>query len=156
MSKDIKLSKTQISKIIQSGGSFASSLGNLRKKALANVAISLATVNLPGLVSNLVSNAINKFERKRSGKGAVRAGKGFTLFISNENMNDIIKIKKSLEDSNVLIDSITETVKHEKKTKKNKKKTRRWISSCYVSTSSRSISATSDFFNSKRYKWKRS
>ena len=34
------------------------------------------------------------------------------LFILNENMNDIIKIIKSLEHSNVLIDGITETVKH--------------------------------------------
>ena len=57
-----------------------------------------------------------KDERKISGKGAVRAGKGFTLFISNEDINDIIKIIKiikSLEDSNVLIDGITERVKHE-------------------------------------------
>ena len=35
------------------------------------------------------------------------------MFISNEDINDIIKIIKSLEDSNVLIDSITETVKDE-------------------------------------------
>ena len=73
----------------------------------------MARDNLSGLVSNLASNAINKFERKISGKGAVRAGKGFTLFISNEDMNDIIKIIKSLEDSGVLIDGVTETVKHE-------------------------------------------
>ena len=33
-------------------------------------------------------------------------------------MNDIIKIKKSLENSNVLIDGISETVKRNKKTKK--------------------------------------
>ena len=42
----------------------------------------------------------------------MRAGKGFTLFISNEDMN-IIKIIKSLEVSGVLIDVVTETVKHE-------------------------------------------
>ena len=35
------------------------------------------------------------------------------LFTSNEDMNDIIKIVKSLEDSIVLIDGITETVKRE-------------------------------------------
>ena len=46
----------------------------------------------------------------------MRAGKEFTLSISNEDMNDIIKIIKSLEDSGVLIDGVTETVKH--KTKK--------------------------------------
>ena len=32
-------------------------------------------------------------------------------------MNDIIKIIKSLEDSNVLIDGVTETVKHDIKNK---------------------------------------
>ena len=113
MSTDIKLSKAQISKIIQSGGSFGSWLGNLGKKVPTNIAIPLARDNLHKLVSTLASNAINKFERKISGKGAVRAGKGFTLFISNEDMNDIIKIIKSLEDSGVLIDGVTETVKHE-------------------------------------------
>ena len=67
-------------------------LSNCGKKALKNIAITIARGSLPGLVSNLISNAINKFERKISGKGAVRAGKGFTFFISNEDMNDIIKI----------------------------------------------------------------
>ena len=140
---DIKLRKAQTSKIIQSGVSFGSWLGNLSKKAVSNV----ARDNLSGLVSNLASNAINKSERKQSGKGAVRTGKGFTLFISNADMIDIIKIIESSEDSNVLIDGITETVKHEIK------KTKRQISSCFVSTF---INATSDFFSRKRYKRKRS
>ena len=64
MSTDIKLSKAQISKIIQSGGSFGSWLGNLGKKAITNIAILLARDTLPGLLSNLTSNVINKFERK--------------------------------------------------------------------------------------------
>ena len=45
-------------------------------------------------------------------KGAVRARKGFTLLISNEAMN-MIKIIKSLEDWGILIDGVTEIVKHE-------------------------------------------
>ena len=147
MSTELKLTKAEISTINQSSGSFASWLGNLGKKALTNVATILARDNLPGLVSNLASNAINKFERKINEKEAVRAGKGFTLFISKEDMNDITKTIKSLEDTNILIDGITETVKHE---------TRKWISWSFVSTSSRFISATSNFFNSKSYKWKRS
>ena len=54
-------------------------------------------------------------------KEAIRAGKGFTLFISNEDVNGIINIIKSLQDSSVLVDGVTETVKKEiKKT--------RWIS----------------------------
>ena len=73
----------------------------------------MARDNLPGLVSNLTSSAITKFDRKISGKGAVRARKGFTLFISNEDINDIIKMIKSLEDSGVLTDKVTETVKDE-------------------------------------------
>ena len=42
----------------------------------------------------------------------MRAGKEFTLFISNEGTNDIIKTIKSLEDSVVLSIGVTETVKH--------------------------------------------
>ena len=57
------------------------------------------------------------------------AGRRFTLFISNEDMDDIIKIIESLEKSGLLIDGASETVKHEIK------KTRRWISSCYDGTS---------------------
>ena len=74
ISTDIKLSKAQISKITQSGRSFGSWLGNLGKKALTNVAILLARNDLPGLVSNLTSSAITKFDRKISGKEAFREG----------------------------------------------------------------------------------
>ena len=54
---------------------------------LANLS---ATNNLPELMSSFDSNTIKKSERKISGKGALRAKKGFTLFISNEDMNDMI------------------------------------------------------------------
>ena len=67
MSIDKKLNKAQISKIIQSFQfwfNFGYWLGNLAKKVLANVAIQTAPF----------------------GKGAVRAVKEFTLFISNEDM----------------------------------------------------------------------
>ena len=75
----------------------------------------------------------------------MRAGKGFTLFILNNDMSEIIKIIKSLEDSGVLIDRVTETVKHATK------KQERRISWSFVSFNS----ATSDFFSSKKYKWKK-
>ena len=107
VSTDIKFSKAQLSKMIQSGGFLRNMLVNLGKKVITDLAIPLARDNLLGLVSNITSNELNKFERKISGKGSVRAGKGLTLFISNEDMNDIIKIIKSLED-----DGNTETVKH--------------------------------------------
>ena len=55
---------------------------------------------------------------KISEKEAIRAGKGFTLYISNEDVNGIINIIKSLQDSSVLVDGVTETVKKEiKKTR---------------------------------------
>ena len=66
-----------------------------------------------------------------------------------EDINDIIKIIKSLEDLGVLIDGVTGTVKHEIK------KTRR-ISLGFVSIYGCFNSATIDFFSSKRYKGKRS
>ena len=84
-----------------------------KKKALAKVAIPLARDNLPGLISNLTSSARNTFDRKISGKWVVREGKGFTLFISIKDMNDTIKIIKTLEDFLVLLDGVTETVKNE-------------------------------------------
>ena len=49
----------------------------------------------------------------------MRAGKVFSLFILNEDMNYIIKIIKSLEDLGVLIVGVTETVKHEIKKRKS-------------------------------------
>ena len=117
MSTDIKLSKAQISKTIQSVWFLCNILGNLDKKT--NLAIRLAIDSLPRLVSNLDSNAINKFERKTSRKGAGREKKKrFTLFILNEDMHDTMKIIKSLEVSYILIDGITATVKHEIKNKK--------------------------------------
>ena len=45
--------------------------------------------------------------------------KNLLYFLSNEHMNNIIKMIKSLEDSGVLIDGVAKTVKHEQKTKKD-------------------------------------
>ena len=42
----------------------------------------------------------------------MREGKWFALFISNEDINDIIKIIKPLEDLGLLINGATETVKN--------------------------------------------
>ena len=63
------------------------------------------------MVNNLTLSAINELDRKISRKGAIRAGIWFTLYISNEDMDDNIKIIKSLKDSGVLINGVTETLK---------------------------------------------
>ena len=65
MSTDIKPSKAQTSKIIQSGGSFGSWLDILGQKIITNIVIPFARDNLPGLVSNITSNAINAFEKNK-------------------------------------------------------------------------------------------
>ena len=41
-----------------------------------------------------------------------------TLIISNEEMNDVIKIVQALEDSNILLKGVTETFKNETKEQK--------------------------------------
>ena len=50
-------------------------LGNLGKIVITDLTIPLAKDNLTRLVNNLALNAIKKFQRKVSGKGAARAGK---------------------------------------------------------------------------------
>ena len=64
MSTDIKLSEVQISKMIRSAGFFCNMLGILGIKVIANLEIPSSGNNLPGLISNLTSNAINKFWKK--------------------------------------------------------------------------------------------
>ena len=93
-------------------------ISNLSKKALSNLAIPLAK-NVPhNLATKATFPVLDKFERKVSGQGAVRAGKGFTLFISKEDMDDSIKIVESLEKSGILIVGAIETVKNEISKKK--------------------------------------
>ena len=46
------------------------------------------------------------------------SGNHTTLIISNDDMQNLLKIVKSLEDSGILLDGITETVKNEVKKQK--------------------------------------
>ena len=84
--------------------SFGSWLCNLGKLVIIDVTIPLAKYNLPGLVNNLPSNAVYKFESKIIGKRAVRTWKEFILITLNEDMDGIIKFIKTLENLGVLID----------------------------------------------------
>ena len=65
-------------------------IANLDKKALIDLAVSLAKDVSAKLATKAVSSVIDKFERKISRRGAVRAEKGFTLFISNEDMDHMV------------------------------------------------------------------
>ena len=87
--------------------------GNLSKKALLDLAVTVAKYVLSKLASKSISSLSDKFFKKMKETVDVRAGEGFTLFISNEDIDDIIKIVESLEKSGLLIDGATETAKHE-------------------------------------------
>ena len=93
MSTDVKLRKTQLSKIIQSGRFLGKTLGkvisNLSKKEPTDLPLPLTKAALPKLATKAGPPSLDKFEREISGQGAVRAGKGLTLFISNEDMDDM-------------------------------------------------------------------
>ena len=45
-------------------------------------------------------------------RGLVREGKRITLVIANEDLDEIIRIMKSIENSDVLIDGVSKTVKN--------------------------------------------
>ena len=83
---DIKLSKSQLSKIIQVGEFLSKTLGNLDKKALLQLLFLWLKIG--------------------------NQEKDFFLFISNEDMDDNIKIVELLEKLGLFIDGVTETVKH--------------------------------------------
>ena len=79
MSADIKLNKAQFSKIIQSGGfpgkTLGNMMGNLGKKSLMDVAISLAKDAFSKLANKATLSIQDKFERKVSGQGACKSMK---------------------------------------------------------------------------------
>ena len=61
---------------------------------------------------------LSKSQLSKITQPVVRAANRFTLFTSNGDMSDIIKMIESLENSGLLVDDATETVKHKTKNKK--------------------------------------
>ena len=116
-SADIKLSKAQINKIIQSGGFLGSLLSKLACP-LMKIAVPLAKKcfnsirNNSSCISIRCRNAKKKKKKKKNGSGTT------TLIISNEEMNDIMKIVQALEDSNISLKGVTKTIKNETKEQK--------------------------------------
>ena len=105
---DIKLSKTQLSKIIQSGGFLGNLFGKLAGP-LMKVAMPLAKNVLAPLGLSAAMPAID---------GSILGSGATTLIISNDEMGDILKIVKSLEDSGILLKGVSETIQHEAKEQK--------------------------------------
>ena len=115
LSTDIKLSKSQLSKMIQSGGFIGRLLGPLLKTRLPlmkSLIKPLAkSVLIPLGLTAAASAADVVIHKKILGSGHNNT----TLIISNDEMDDILKIVKSLENSGVLLKGVSETIQHEAK-----------------------------------------
>ena len=114
-SANIKLSKTQLHRIGKSGGFLERLLRPLLKTGLpliANVLKTLAKIiSIPlGLTAASGTEAAN--HKKMFGSGMT------TMIISNEEMIDIMKILKSLEESGLLIKDVSDTIKIKQENKK--------------------------------------
>ena len=117
LSTDIKFSKAQLSKMIQSGGFLGKLLGPLLRTGLPlmkSVIKPLAkSVLIPlGLIA-AASAADAGIHKKVLGSGS-----DTILIISNDEMDGILKIVKSLEDSGVLLKGFSETIQNEAKEQK--------------------------------------
>ena len=112
-SANIKLSKTQLHKIGQSGGFLGRLLEPLLKTGLpltGNVLKQLAkSVLIPLGLTAAASATDAAIHNKIFGSGMT------TLIISNEEMNDIMKIVNSPEESRLLIKDVSKTIKNEGK-----------------------------------------
>ena len=109
MSTDLKLSKVQISKIIQSGGFLGPLLSKLACLLMKGV-IPLAKDVLAPLRIATAASAIDAGIQKK-----IHGSEITTLIISNEEMNDVTKIVQALDDSNILLKGVTKTIKNETK-----------------------------------------
>ena len=108
---DIKLSKAQIKKLIQSGGFLGKLLSKLAGP-LMKVALPLAKNVLAPLSLTAAMSAIDGSIQKKI------HGSGVKLIIEQEDMNDIMKIIESLENSGILLKGVTKTIENETKEQK--------------------------------------
>ena len=114
---DIKLSKAQIKKIIQSGGFLGKLLSKLAGP-LMKVALSLAkNVLAPLGLTAAMSASDGSIQKKIHGSGATK-GAGVKLIIEQEDMNDTMKIIKALENSGILLKGVSKAIKNETKEQK--------------------------------------
>ena len=105
---DIKLSKAQIKKLIQSGGFLGKLLSKLAGP-LMKVALPLAKNVLAPLGLTAAISAFNGSIQKKI------HGSGIKLIIEQEDMNDIMKIIEALENSGILLKGVSKTIENETK-----------------------------------------
>ena len=108
LATDIKLSKAQIKKILQSGGFLGKLLSKLAGP-LMKVAMPLAKNVLAPLGLTAAMSAIDGIIQKKI------HGSGIKLIIEEEDMNDIMKIIEVLENSGILLKGVSKTIENETK-----------------------------------------
>ena len=114
---DIKLSKAQIKKKIESGGFLCKLLSKLAGP-LMKAAMPLAKNVLAPLGLTTAMSAIDgSIQKKIHGSGATKNA-GVKLIIEQEDMNDIMKIIKALKNSGILLKGVNKTIKNETKEQK--------------------------------------
>ena len=111
MATDIKLSKAQIKKLIQSGGFLGKLLSKLAG-LLMKVAMPLAKNILAPLGLTAAMSAIDGSIQKK-----IRVS-GVKLIIEQEDMNDIMKIIEALENSGIFLKGVSKTIENETKEKR--------------------------------------
>ena len=118
-SVDIKFSKAQLSKMIQSGGFLGKLIGLLLKTRLPLMK-SVITALAKSVLIHLGLTAAASAEDAGIHKKILGSGNNTTVIISNKGMDDLIKIVKSLEDSRLLFKGITESIQNEIKEQKGR------------------------------------
>ena len=108
---DIKLSKAQIKKIIQSGGFLGKLLSKLGSP-LMKVALPLAKNVLAPLGLTAPISAIDGSIQKKIHGSVATKGVGVKLIIEQEDMKDIMKIIKALENHGILLKGVSKTIKN--------------------------------------------
>ena len=108
LATDVKLSKAQIKKLIQSGGFLGKLLsklaGPLMKVAMPLAKNVLAPLGLTAAISPIDGSIQKKIH-----------GSGVKLIIEQEDMNDIMKIIEALENSGILLKGVSKTIENETK-----------------------------------------
>ena len=104
LATDIKLSKAQIKKLIQSGGFLG--------KLLSKLAGPLMKVSLP-LVKNVLA-PLGLTAAMSANDGSIQKihGSGVKLIIEQEDMKDIMKIIEALENSGILLKGVSKTIEN--------------------------------------------
>ena len=108
LATDIKLSKAQIKKLLQSGGFLSKFLSKLAGP-LMKVAMPLAKNVLAPLGLTAAISAIDGSMQKKI------YGSGVNLIIEQEDMKDIMKIIEALENSGILLKGVSKTIENETK-----------------------------------------